>query len=82
MFGGRHLLCAERCGEIAEVHEKKQPRTAEASKGARAARQSLARVAERSEAVRWNRFLGPSARFKLPADVYGQDLVFAFLSFA
>ena len=33
-------------------------------------------AAERSEAVRWNRLLGASARFKLPADVYGQDLVF------
>jgi hypothetical protein len=33
-------------------------------------------AAERSEAVRWNRLLRASARFKLPADVYGQDLVF------
>ena len=33
-------------------------------------------AAERSEAVRWDRLLGASARFKLPADVYGQDLVF------
>jgi hypothetical protein len=39
-------------------------------------------AAERSETVRWNRLLGASARFKLPADVYGQDLVFAFRSFA
>ena len=39
-------------------------------------------AAERSEAVRWNRFLGPSACFKLPAEVYGQDFVFAFLFFA
>jgi len=32
-------------------------------------------AAERIDAVRWNRLLGASAPFKLPADVYGQDLV-------